>query len=317
MRPNLLIALWCLVILSLHPVSSFAQGSRDTKVVVLRGTVLITAREDGSEVKELLRDGTPKADPRWSPNGKRIVYRIAGQKLQNPKTVANLVVIAADDGSQKTIPVMETEADGSIVAGMRFVDESGWYSNSAVFASGTINPYIAEFRIINVESSRVVESYFGTNFVTCWHKGQVAYIPKAQGVPGRNTNRIEVNGALLYSGSNDADTMIRNLHWSQDCQRLAFTEGSETGADFVVLYGTTLEIRRRLPPEVLQSLTIASISESFLLQGAKDALFYDTAGKSLRLAPEVIERWKQEERERDEVIKNLGGGFGDWWQPPR
>src|SRR5262249_13727108 len=115
MRPNLLIALWFLTILSPNPASNFAQGRRDTKVVVLQGTVLITARGDGSEVKELLRDSTPKEDPHWSPDGTRIVYIIAGQKRQHPKTLANLVVIAADGSSQKTIPVKETEADGTMV----------------------------------------------------------------------------------------------------------------------------------------------------------------------------------------------------------
>lgn len=318
---KLFIALWCLVILSLHPVSSFAQGSRDTKVVVLQGTVLITARGDGSEVRELLRDGTPKEEPRWSPDGQRIVYSIAGQKLQHPKTHANLVVIAVDNGSQKTIPVLATEADGTIVGGMRFVEESGWYSNFAVFASGSVNPHRGEFRIIDAESSRVVGGYLsGGPFATCAHKGQVAYVTEEEESPGRKTIRIEVNGDLLYSWSDGVDTMIRNFHWSQDCQRLAFTEESDTGVDFVVLHGTThsttLEIRRRLPQEILQSLTIARISDSFLLQGAQEALFYDTTEKSLRLAPEVVEKWQQEQRERDEVIKNLGGGVGDWWQPP-
>src|SRR5262249_54799060 len=115
----------------------------------------------------------------------------------------------------------------------------------------------------------------------------------------------------------DADTVIRNLHWSQDCQRLAFTEASETKTNFVVLHDTTVEMRRRLPAEMLQSLTIASILDSFLLQGAQGTFFYDTTEKSLRLAPEVVEKWQQEQRERAEVIKNLGGGVGDWWQPPR
>jgi hypothetical protein len=54
-----------------------------------------------------------------------------------------------------------------------------------------------------------------------------------------------------------------------------------------------------------------------LLQGAQEALFYDTTEKLLRLAPAVVEKWQQEQRERDKIIKNLGGGVGDWWQPPR
>lgn len=318
MRPNLLIALWCLVILSLNPASSFAQGRRDEKVVVLQGTVLITARGDGSEVKELLRDSTPKAHPRWSPDGTRIVYRIAGQKLQHPKTHANLVVIAADGSSQKTIPVKETEGDGTIVLGMRFVEESGWYSNSAVFASGSANPYRGELRIIDAASAQVVGGYLSWGpFATCAHKGHVAYITEEEESPGRKTKRIEVNGDLRYSWSNGVDTLIRNFHWSQDCQRLAFTEASETETDFVVLHGMTVEIRHRLPQEMLQSLTIARTADSFLLLGAPEALFYDTTKKSLRLAPEIVERWQQEQRERDEVIQHLGGGVGAWWQPPR
>src|SRR5262249_49555526 len=43
----------------------------------------------------------------------------------------------------------------------------------------------------------------------------------------------------------------------------------------------------------------------------------DIAEKSLRLAPEVVEKGQQEQKERAEVIKTLGGGVADWWQPPR
>jgi hypothetical protein len=145
----------------------------------------------------------------------------------------------------------------------------------------------------------------------------VAYVTEEEESPGRKTIRIEVNGDLLYSWSDSGDTRIRNFYWSQDCQRLAFTEESDTGVDFVVLRGKTLEIRRRLPSEALQSLKIVSLSESFLLQGANDTLFYDVVEKSLRLAPEVVEQYEWEKRERDEVVKSLGGGVADWWQPLR
>src|SRR5262249_2723873 len=161
-----------------------------------------------------------------------------------PKTHANLIVITVDEGVHKTIPVLSTEGDGTIVGGMRFVEANGWYSHSAVFARGSVNPYITEFRIIDVESSPVVEGYFGANFATCAHKEQVAYVIQEEDSLERKTKRIKVNEALWYSGPHDADTMIRNLHWSQNCQRLAFTEESETDTDFVILHGTTVEIRR-------------------------------------------------------------------------
>ncbi len=43
--------------------------------------------------------------------------------------------------------------NGTIVGGLRFIEESGWYGNSAVFAAGSANPHISEYRVLDVKSA--------------------------------------------------------------------------------------------------------------------------------------------------------------------
>jgi hypothetical protein len=70
-------------------------------------------------------------------------------------------IVPAEGGEAITVPVLKADADGAFVDGMRFVEESGWYSNSEIFATGSANPHVAEYRIIDVVSKKVITSYFG------------------------------------------------------------------------------------------------------------------------------------------------------------
>jgi hypothetical protein len=318
-------------------VASWAQQPQSGKVVFLRGNELLSAKADGSEVKLLVKDGLRKADPRWSPDKEKILYRTDGDKSKDPKTHANLIIIAADGSPLKTLQALATEADGMVVGGMRFVEASGWHSDSAVFAAGSINPSNAEYRIIDIQTEEVVESYFGTGFATCASKGQVAYATRNGRVSEPPKNNIEINGAVIYSSSSSRNSYIERLQWSDDCERLAFTEGNEANANFVVLHGGEVEAKIPLRADLLQSLSItntrnlteermrpgADSSErskqirrasetSFLLRTASGPLVYDAAARSLSPAPEAVKREEQKIVEREKVLKSLGGRSANW-----
>src|SRR6186997_2752721 len=81
----------------------------ERRIVLLRGNQLITAKEDGSDVRVLVNDNVRKMDPRWSPDRKNIVYRVEGEKNKNPQTHAKLIVITADGRPLRSIPVLATE----------------------------------------------------------------------------------------------------------------------------------------------------------------------------------------------------------------
>src|SRR5262245_61607367 len=119
----------CFFTLLLASTASISWGHyqpAETKIVFLKGNDLITANGDGSKVTPLVKDGIPKEEPHWSPDGERIVYRVAGSRLKDPMTHGTLVTITSSGGLEGRIPVLATESDGTVVGGMRFIESSGW-----------------------------------------------------------------------------------------------------------------------------------------------------------------------------------------------
>src|SRR5258708_5520792 len=138
-----------IVLVLMLAMSVSAAPASPGKVTFLKGTEVTVANDDGSNPVALTSDMLSKEGLRWSPSGKRIAYVIAGSQAKNPKTHASIVVVPGGGGAPATIPVLSTEADGTVVGGMRFVEDSGWYSESAVFATGSANPHVAEYRIMD------------------------------------------------------------------------------------------------------------------------------------------------------------------------
>ena len=285
------------------------QKAPEDRVVLVRGDELLIAKADGSHVKVLVKDGARKEEPRWSPDKGRIVYRVDADG--NPTTThARLLVISANGTPEKDVPVWAIEPDGTVVGGLRFVEESGWHSNTSVYASGSVNPNLAEYRIIDVQTGRVTTSYFGTSFATCPAKAQVAYVTETRNASGQVKTQVEINGNPVYASSNDQNLPIQSLQWSADCDRLAFTDSNDRAA-FVVLRGGTVEASISLP-QTPESLTITKIDDSFLLQSSAGAAFYDGSTRSLRSAPALVEKANEIRLEHERVLKKLGSSQADW-----
>lgn len=293
-------------------VSTLGQISNapDPRIVLLRGNDLLTARQDGSGVRVLVKDGVSKADPRWAPDRKKIVYRVAGATTRNSATHAKLIVVNVDGGQLRSIPVLATEPDGTIVGGMRFVEESGWLGNAALYATGSANPRVAEYRILDAETGRMVGGYLGTGFATCASKGQVAYITSERAESGAGKSQIEVNGTAVYTNAN---AQFDGLQWSNDCSRMAFTEASGSAVSFIVIRGLTLEAKIPLRAATLDSLKIIPDDQSFLLQSARNAVYYDLVARSLRTRPDMVNKLNRTRTERESVIRALGGRSADGW----
>ena len=283
----------------------------DRRIVLLRGNDLLTAKHDGSDVKVLVKDSVGKAEPRWSPDRKKIVYRVAGDKTGNEESHSKLIVITVDGSRLRDIPVLATESDGTIVGGMRFVEENGWLSNTALYAMGSANPRIGEYRIFDPDTGLEVGGYLGTGFVTCATKGQVAYVTIGRTESGATTSQLEVNGTAIYSSSSGKDS-IDHLTWSNDCNRLAFTDTGGGAGKFIVMRGAVREASIPLRATMLDPLSIISADQSFLLQGARNAVYYDTITRSLRPNPVMLNKMNQTRLEREKVLRRLGGTSADW-----
>jgi hypothetical protein len=137
--------------------SGLAPGS---KVVFLKENEVVSANADGSDQRTVTHDGVLKERPVWSPDGTKIVY-VTAPSSENvshpPEALALIHVIASDGRSISVIPVPAAMPDGTPIEGIRFVEDSGWYSDSAVFVSGSENPHYAEYRIFNVASAKLVQ----------------------------------------------------------------------------------------------------------------------------------------------------------------
>ena len=183
--------------------SDLAPG---TKVVFLRENEVVSVNADGSEQKSLTHDGIPKERPVWSPDGEKIAY-LTEDALHTSKTLAQIHVIDADGKSVKVIPVPAATPDGTPIEGMRFVENNGWYSDSAVFVSGSENPHYAEYRIFDVASTELANVYAGYGFATCASQGEVAYVADPDEASPERLH-VQVNGKDLIEVSADKSPVI-------------------------------------------------------------------------------------------------------------
>ena len=286
--------------------SGLAPGS---KVVFLKENEVVSANADGSDQRTVTHDGVLKERPVWSPDGTKIVY-VTAPSSENvshpPEALALIHVIASDGRSISVIPVPAAMPDGTPIEGMRFVEDSGWYSDSEVFVSGPENPHYAEYRIFNVASAKLVQVYAGYGFATCASKGEVAYVADPD-ESNPKTLHVEVNGKDLIEISADSDPSY--FLWSADCDRLAYIEGGDA-ANLVILRKNVVEAR--VPVGVgFDGASIVPANQGFLLKEAGRTKYYDIARKTFSTDLPVGAR----QEIVNGLVKGLGGTSGNVWTP--
>ena len=294
----------------------FASASADlapgSKVVFLKQNEVISVNADGSDQRSLTHDGVPKERPVWSPDGEKIAYLSTEDSLHPPKTLALIHVIDARGKPIKKIPVPAEMPDGTPIEGMRFVEDSGWYSDSAVFVSGSENPHYAEYRTFEVASAKLVKVYSGYGFATCASGGKVAYVADTDEANPEKLH-VQVNGKDLIEVSADKDP--RYFQWSSDCDRLAYIEEGDA-ANLVVMRKNVVEARVPVGAGFDGAL-IAPAGRGFLLKEAGQTKYYDVTEKGfvtdLHDSQGMPVRNLQEAAEG--LVRRLGGTSGNVWTP--
>ena len=240
--------------------------SQAGKLVFLRGNDVVTANADGTGLRVLVHDDVPKSNPVWSPDGSKISYKVENQQgSSNLKSLGKIVIVNVSDGAKRGLPVKTEEPDGTLVEGMRFIEESGWYGDSAVFATGSANPHVAEYRIINTNSGQATGGYLGYGFTTCPVMAQVAFISDEQSAKGGHA--LQINGKSAFTVPANAD--VREMHWSAQCERLGFFLEENTGTSLIVLSGGAMESRVLLPNKDWSNTSIIPAGNTFVISNGK------------------------------------------------
>ena len=285
------------------------------KVVFLKENEVVSVNANGSEQKTLTHNGITKERPIWSPDGTKIAYLTAlsaEDAFRPPKVLALINVITADGTPVKTVPVPAAMPDGTPILGMRSVEDSGWFSNSAVFVSGSENPHYAEYRIFDVASAKPVKVYAGYGFATCASQGEVAYVADPDEADPEKLH-VQVNGNDLIEVPVDRDP--RYFQWSWDCDRLAYLEGGDA-ANLVVLRKNVVEARVTVGAGFDGALIVPA-GRGFLLKEAGRTESYDVTKKvfvtDLHDSQGMPVRDPHENA--DELVRRLGGNSGNVWSP--
>ena len=196
--------------------------------------------------------------------------------------------------------------DGTPIAGMRFVENSGWYNNSAVFVSGSENPHYAEYRVFDVASAMLVKVFAGYGFTTCASDGKVAYVADPD-ESSPQTLHVQVNGKDFIEVPADRDPSY--FQWSEDCDRLAYIEEGD-GAVLVVLRKNVVEARISVGAGFDGALIVPA-DQGFLLKEAGQTKYYDIAKKPFLTDLPISVR----QESADDLARALGGTSGNVWTP--
>jgi hypothetical protein len=286
-----------------------------TKVVFLKENEVVSVNADGSEQKTLTHDGITKERPVWSPDGSKIANVTAlsaEDAFRPPKVLALINVITADGSPVKTIPAPAAMPDGTPILGMRSVEDSGWFSVSAVFVSGSENPHYAEYRIFDVASAKPAKVYAGYGFATCPSRGEVAYVADPDEAEPEKLH-VQVNGNDLIEVPVDRDP--RHFQWSWDCSRLAYLEGGDA-ANLLVLRKNIVEARVTVGAG-FDGASIVPTGRGFLLKEAGRTEYYDVTRKALLADPHDSQGMPARDLQEtaDELVRRLGGKSGNVWSP--
>jgi hypothetical protein len=294
-----------------------AAGDGTSRVVFVRNNEIWTASEHGSSLRQLTSDGKPKQMPKWSPDGTEIAYLTSGDMSANPKSRAKIEIITTAGESVGTAPVLVTLADGTEVAGMRSVDSIGWLDPQHVFADGSVNPYVGEFRTIDVATGKMGGLGEG-GYATCPLKGRVAFW--APTFPPDKRLRLEVNredtDRFIFPDWDKLPDIHVHLLWTPGCQDVALVDPRPPAA--LVLVGASHGLRRvPLPGWGFENADLTLVGGKLLMRGATKALLYNFRTHAVTEAPKaMLKQIDAECTAREQLVRKLKGESPDWWTPP-
>lgn len=305
MFPNLLILLF--VLLNLH----LLLLAGPSQIAFIKDGQVYVASGEGTSVRQLTFNPSIKRMPKWSPKGTEVAY----WEVQTSSTsLGTLVVIRADNGKRLgRFPVATVTRAGVRIEGMRAIERIGWFSNEDLFAEGEINPYIEEYRIINLRTGGI-RSSGGFGFSTCAARGDAAFWEAVY--PQQTSLKLsttETKGPLFeFPKANELPTLNVPITWSNSCGFLAFID-ARPPAHLVVISPGNGTRRTISLPDGPDSEEVKAWGQGFLI-GVKQQLLYEGSTSTVEHTPtDVLEKLDKISELQRHVSEVLGGSEFDWW----
>jgi hypothetical protein len=259
-------------------------------------------REIASQVSELV-------SPRWSPDGTRVLYAKPGATVAGNGTLATLVVVDDKGAQLAQFKILTGENDGVFVAGMRQVADIGWLDSQRVYAHGSVNPNVDEFRLFDVTTSAEIPGYTGFSFTVCPSLGKVAYFEPRF---GRGPFVLAVNGdALTRFEPRDENGSFGFVKWIDGCAKIALIESLDQQSSLLILSEGRVQHNLVLP--LYPVIASEQLRDALLLNSPTRKVIFESVGMAIRTSDfDSIPAYTDLAlRKTEEQI--LGARLADWY----
>jgi Tol biopolymer transport system component len=207
---------------------------RDSRGVLLsvRGEAntaeIVAIRPDGSEMRQLTRNGVMDTDPDWSPDGTRIVYVSAQDSFPGaPGRRPDIFVMNEDGSGQRRLLQVP-----------RAAWRPRWSPDGTRIAFESYDPASLGFRvhIMNSDGSnvRIVPSAAGENFFPQWSPDGTRLLFLSNRAPRHwwtmYTVNVDGTGERQLFGNEVCASNVNSIRWSPDGSRIAYMCDAELGS---------------------------------------------------------------------------------------
>lgn len=269
-----------LSIVVLFSILAFSVDKDVTKVVYMRGGEVYTF-VPGKGTAQLTRDGTPKSNPVWSQNGKKIAYR---RSVSSAQALANVIVVDEQGAVERDILFRPSTV--SYPGELRTVTGLQWINEHLLVLSGTINPTTTETVVLNLDSAAEGRTDFddllGPSFskdgtAVAYISGSPHFAPISEAEPALNLGLMlaspktpeDVLNRQVFPKQGTQVTFLSNQDWSDDGKVAVLAQDNATKNKSVVIVDSS-KVVKRIP---VDSVSVNRVN----LMWDKDDLFLYTS----------------------------------------
>lgn len=277
-----------------------------TRFVFKKNNSIYWGYDSDNVLNKVSSEALEMVDPVWSPDGSRILFAKIGNDLDESKSVANLEVVDKDGNILNDIAVLIGFVNGVFVDGLRAVEEIGWLDNNHIFALGSVNPNVVEFRLFDLSNNSESPGYLGTSFAICPKYGKIAFFDY---LLNKDYFSLVISGnEILKFPKKTEDYSVMYLKWVEDCSKLALIEFAKGEYNALKVDNNGI-VREKIRLPIRSISSVRFFLNNLLLVDGADSFLLDLDGFSIYPAGFLTDKIKA----RLEWEKALNILFSDWY----